>query len=143
MLINTHKYCMSINVIAEIITLETCKEFLFLNALSGSDYTSSFFPAGKIKFWNSWLVNQEVPETFIRLGNCASLPLRKEDINVIENVFYNMMIGIFFQLVLLGMRSSSPVRDALIQHIHKSAYVSGHIWCKANLPNKTNESPSN
>ena len=34
-------------------------------------------------------------------------------------------------------------RDALIQHIHKSAYVSGHMWDRANFPNKTDESPSN
>ena len=35
------------------------------------------------------------------------------------------------------------MRDALNQHIHKSAYVSGQIWGRANLPNKTDDSPSN
>ena len=46
----TNKYCMSINVIAESITLESCKQLLFLHALSGSDYTSSFFHVRKVKF---------------------------------------------------------------------------------------------
>ena len=32
--IGTHKYCMSINVIAKSITLEWCKELLFLHVLS-------------------------------------------------------------------------------------------------------------
>ena len=31
--VGTHKYCMSINVIAESITLERCKELLFPQAL--------------------------------------------------------------------------------------------------------------
>lgn len=38
--LGTHKYCISINVIAESIILERCKELLFLHALSGPDYMS-------------------------------------------------------------------------------------------------------
>ena len=38
--LGTHKYCISINVIAESIILERCKEPLFLHALSGPDYMS-------------------------------------------------------------------------------------------------------
>ena len=30
-----------------------------------------------------------------------------------------------------------------MHYIHKSAYVSRHIWGGANLPNNTDESPSN
>ena len=30
-----------------------------------------------------------------------------------------------------------------MHYIHKSAYVSRHIWGEANLPNNTDESPSN
>ena len=48
--VGTHKHYMSINVIAESVTLERCKELLFLHALSGSDYTSSFFHARKVKW---------------------------------------------------------------------------------------------
>ena len=29
-------------------------------------------------------MNQDLPVTFIRLGNCANLPVREEDINVIK-----------------------------------------------------------
>ena len=67
--VSTHKCCKLTNVIAESIALERCKELLFLHALSGSDYTSSFFHIRKVKFWNSWLVNQDVPKTFMRLGD--------------------------------------------------------------------------
>ena len=66
--VGTQKYCMLINVIAESITLERCKEILFLYALSGSDCTSSYFQVGKVKFWNSWLVNQDVLEMYGQLS---------------------------------------------------------------------------
>ena len=61
---------MPISVTAESITLERCKELLFFHAFSGSDYMSSFFHVGKVKFWNSCLVNQDVPEIFVCLGDC-------------------------------------------------------------------------
>ena len=89
--VGNHKYCMSIDVIAESITLERCKEPLFLHILSGSYYMSSFFHIGKVKFWNSWLVNQDVPETFMCLGNCPNLPLREEDIVVIERLIITIL----------------------------------------------------
>ena len=37
----------------------------------------------------------------------------------------------------MDIQSLPPTRDALIQHIHKSAYVSVLIWGRANLLNKT------
>ena len=43
----------------------------------------------------------------------------------------------------MDIRSLPPTIDALIQHVHKSAHVSGHIWGRANLPGKTDDSPSN
>ena len=154
--VGTHKYRMLINVIAENITLERCKEILFLHALSGSDHTSSFLYVGIVKFCNSWLVNQDVSDTFIRLGDCPRLPLREEVINVIERFIISLYyddcncfsidlaqyeISKYQQNMDIG--SLPPTRDVLIQHINKSAYVSGHIWGRTNLPNKTDDSSSN
>ena len=73
-------------MIAESITLDICKELIFLHALSGSDCMLSFFPVRKVKLSNSWLVNQDLPEAFTHLGNCPSLLLREEHINVIERL---------------------------------------------------------
>ena len=99
---------MSINVIAESITLERCKEILFLYALSGSDYMTHFFQITKVKFWNPWLVNQDVPETFIHLGDCPSLSLKEGDMLWKDLSFlFVMMILIAFQLIWLGMKSSN------------------------------------
>ena len=147
----TQKYCMSINVIAKTITLERCKELLFLHVLlSWSDYTSNFFHVGKVKLWNSWSVNQDLPETFIRLGDWPSLQLIEEDINVIEKFVislycddcncFSIDLG---RYEIFKYRQHMETRDALIQHIHKSAYVSCHIRGRANLTNKTDELPSN
>ena len=43
----------------------------------------------------------------------------------------------------MDSRSLPLTRDVLMHYIHKSAYVSRHIWGGANLPNNTDESLSN
>ena len=104
-----HKYCMSTNAITKSIILDRYKELLFLHVLSGSGYTSSFYHVGKVKFWNSWLVNQDEPEAFTRLGDCPSLPLKKEYINVIERfisfLYYDECNC--FSIIWLSMKSES------------------------------------
>ena len=104
-----HKYCMSTNVITKSIILERYKEFLFLHVLSGSGYSSSFYHVGKVKFWKSWLVNQDEPVAFIRLRDCPSLPLKKEYINVIERfisfLYYDDCNC--FSIIWLSMKSES------------------------------------
>ena len=42
-----------------------------------------------------------------------------------------------------GYRNVTLDWNELIQHIHRSAYVSGHILVRANLPNKYDELPWN
>ena len=44
--------CLSSNAITAYIGLKRCKKLLFLHSIAGSDYTSSFFHAGKMKFWD-------------------------------------------------------------------------------------------
>ena len=78
------------------------------------------------------------------------MPLREEDFNVIEKFIISLYYGdwkcfsvdlvryeIFKYRQNMNIRSLPPTRDTSVQHIHKSAYVSGHIWGRANLPNKT------
>ena len=43
----------------------------------------------------------------------------------------------------MDSRSLPPTRNALIYDIHNSAYVSGHIWGRTNVRDKTDESTSN
>ena len=90
---------------------------------------NSFYHVGKVK----WLVNQNVPETFIRLDESPSLPLREEDINVIEKFSISLYCDdcncfsidlapyeIFKYRQNMDIRSLPPTRDALIQHLHMS-----------------------
>lgn len=37
----------------------------------------------------------------------------------------------------MKIRSLPPIQDALVYHIHKSAYVSGYLWERVHLPNMT------
>ena len=148
---------LSINVIADHISLERCKELLFLHALSGSDYTSSFYQVGKVKFWNSWLSNTDISQTFLTFSDSPSLPLSDEALHVVERFIVSLYTNepsypssidlaryeIFKYRGNLEMRSLPPTRDALVQHIHKAAYVSGYIWGRSHLTNTTDEPLSN
>ena len=137
---------MSINVIAESITLQRCKQLLFLHVLSGSDYSSRYSHVRKVKFWISWLVSQIVPERIICLDDCPSSPLREEDINVIERLIISLCWDDFtcfsIDLARYEIFKHRPkyvylTKDVSLQHAHKSTCVSGHIWGRSNLRNKT------
>ena len=77
---------LSINAFAQYIGHERCKELLFFHSFTSSDYTSSFFKVGKCKWWDAWLSSSYISKTFHLLSNCPSLPLKEEDIRVIEQV---------------------------------------------------------
>ena len=101
-------------------------------------------------------MNQDISETLILLGKCPSLPSREEYINVNEKFIISLYYDdcncfsvnlaryeIFKYQQNMDIQSLLSTRDALIQHIHNSAYVSGLIWGRENLPNKTDKLPSN
>ena len=71
--------CIYVNAIPAYIR---CKE-LFLPSVSGSDFTSSLFHVGKVKFWDAWLKNSVVSETFLLYSNRPTSPLAKENLKVI------------------------------------------------------------
>lgn len=148
---------LSVNTIAVYVGLERCKELLFLHSLSGSDYTSSFFHVGKLKFWDAWLTNSDVSETFLLYSNRPTLPLRNEDLEVIESFVISLYDSesdisscidvaryeIFKYRGSSDIRSLPPTRDALIHHIHKAAYISGYLWGMSHVPSTTEEPPTN
>ena len=43
---------------------ERCKQILFFHSFTGSDNTSSFFKIGKCKWWDAWLRNTDISQTF-------------------------------------------------------------------------------
>ena len=147
----------SVNTIAAYVGFHRCKELLFLHSLSGSDYTSSFFHVGKVKFWDAWLTNSAASQTFPSYSNCPPLPLAVEDLQVIESFVISVYdfepdISSCIDVAryeIYKYRGNSninplpPARDALIPHIHKAAYVSGYIWGMSHVPNTTEEPPIN
>ena len=155
--VGSGKYSLLINIIADYINLKRCKEMLFLHALSGSDYTASFYQVGKAKFWNAWLTSSEnTSKIFLRLSDpCLTSPLEEDDISAIEQFIISLYTDNSIPSIDLArydifkykgnrdLRALPPTRDALVQHIHKAAYVASHIWSRANLPNTSDEPPSN
>ena len=80
------------NAIAAFIGLKRCNELLFLHSLSGCDYTSSFFHVGKVKFWDAWLKNSVVSETFLQYSNHPTLALAEENLKVIESFVVSLYV---------------------------------------------------
>ena len=84
--------CISANAIAGYIGLKRCKELLFLHSISGCDYTSSFFQVGKMKFWDVWLNNSVVSQTFLLYSNRPTLPLAEENLKLIESFLVSLYV---------------------------------------------------
>ena len=59
---------LSIKNVALHIGFERCRELLFFHALTGSDFTSSFFQIGKCKWWDAWIFNGNISKTFTELS---------------------------------------------------------------------------
>ena len=155
--VGSNTYSLSINIIAEHVGLERCKELLFLHALSGSDYTSSFYKMGKVKFWDTWLTSSSVSQTFLLYSDSPSLPLCDDDLKIIEAFIISLYDAeadisssidiaryqIFKYRGNSDIRSLPPTKDALVHHIHKAAYVAGYIWGRSDVPTKSDEPPTN
>ena len=84
--------CISENPIAAYIGLKRCKELFFLLSFLSYNYTSSFFHAGKVKFWDSLLKNSVVFETFLLYSNRPTLPLTEENFKVIESFLVSLYV---------------------------------------------------
>ena len=92
--------CMSVNTIAAYIGLKRCKELLYLHSLSSCDYTSSFYHVGKLKFWNAWLNNSAVSETFLLYSNRPKLPLAEGNLKVIGSFVILLYVSDMYQICI-------------------------------------------
>ena len=111
---------------------------------------------GKVKFWDAWLKNSVVSKTFLLYSNRPTLPLAEENLKVIESFVGSLYVTqsdisssvniarhqMFKYRGNSEIRPLPPTRDALIQHIHKAAYVSSYIWGTSHIA-RTEESPTN
>ena len=129
-------YYLSINTIAGYVRLENIRNYFFnyLHSLSRCDYTSSFFHLGKVKFWDTCLVNASILNTFLKCYDCLNLPLGKDDMNVIEKLvisLYNVnsidnnsvtiaQHELFKYCGSMEICSLPPTQDTLAHHINKS-----------------------
>ena len=150
-------YPLSINTIADHVGRERCKEVLFLHSLSGSDYTPSFYKMGKVKFWDAWLTNSSISQTFLLYSNSPPLPLSDEHLKQVEAFIISLYdtetdisssidtarYQIFKYRGNSDIRSLPPTKDALVHHIHRAAYVAGYIWGRSHIPIKTEEPTTN
>ena len=145
------------NAIAAYIGLKRRKELLVLHSFQVVIIPQYFFYVGKVKVWDAWIKNLLSSKTFLLYRNCPTLPLAEEKLKVIESFVVSLFVTeldisssvniaryqIFKYRVNSEMRLLAPTRDALIQHIHKAAHVSGYIWETLHIPTGTVKSPTN
>ena len=89
-------------------------------------------------------------------SDSPSLPLRDEHISKVEAFIISLCdivdesasidfvrYQIFNYRGNFDVKSLPPTKDALVHHIHKSAYVAGYVWGRAHIPIKTEKPPTN
>ena len=113
---------------------------LLLHSLSGCDYTSSFFHARKVKFWDAWLKNSVVSETFWLYSTRPTLPLAEENLKVIESFVVSLyvtesFIRIIYHLLLIlqGAKFSNVVEILKFDHYHLHGMLWSNIFMKQHM----------
>ena len=130
---------------------DICMALPFFHAFTGCDTASGFFGKGKSSFWDSWMSYPRKTELTNALINLSFLPneITKHNLLVLEKFLIYVYHGrnhkfsdinearitSFFVSSDPNIRGTILSRNALLQHIKRSAYQSGWLWaeCLANI----------
>ena len=123
---------------------DICQALPFFHAFSGCDTSSSFFGKGKSTFWDAWMSFSKstvLTQTFIELSN-SPLAVSEENLRLIEEFLLYLYFGkdhkyidinearctSFFKSPDPKLRETILSKDALLEHIKRSAYQAGWLW---------------
>ena len=135
-----------VHILAKSLGREKSEALLFFHAFTGCDQTSFMYHCKKKTAWATWVNYAEATKTFQTLSNKPS----KEDVfncmSVIER-FVVLMYEKTSNLISVNecrqhlfvkkgktMEALPPTRDALLQHVFRSAYQAGYVWSQSMLP---------
>jgi hypothetical protein len=118
---------------------EKSKALPAFHSLTGCDTTSSFCGKGKKTAWLTW---SKYPDATAAFSNLMTTPdfISNDTMQVIERFIImlydrtaehssvNSARQFFFTQKGWQISNIPPTRDALIQHVKRAAYQSGHVW---------------
>ena len=142
-----------VHTISECLGPDTSWGLLLFHAISGCDTVSAFGGVGKKTAFNTWKSMPEIHPLFKQLS-LAPDSVTNEDIAVIERFVvlmysrtspYQTVNEARKHMFSYGNRQIDkipPTHSALVQHILRAVYQSGHIWGQMLLKDPPLPSPS-
>ena len=132
--------------IGKLIGLERCRGLLFLYALSGCDYTPSFYGVGKLKFFDLYSETEDTDLIQVfRVLSSAPTILSEHQFNKIKDFVLEAYLAkggaardiLTTRVEMIGsplvdsFRQLPPSESALYYATLRASYVAGHLWGKA------------
>ena len=138
------RFMFNINYIGQLIGLERCRGLLFLFALSGSDFTPSFYGVGKLRFFDLYIDYKDADQVFRELSSGPE-EMTEEQFKAVETFVlaaYQTKGGTVCDLrtariegivspLVASFRQLPPTESALYHATLRAVYVSGHLWGRA------------
>ena len=119
---------------------DKAEALLFFHAFTGCDQVSYFNSIGKKKAWKTWMAMDNMTDVFKVLSKLPSLENVQDSMEMISRytvVMYNRTSNsanvnearrTLFVKDGKDLDSIPPTESALLEHVSRAAYVSGHIW---------------
>ena len=131
---------------------EKAKAIRFLHSFTGCDQVSLMAHVTKKSAWKVWQIYPEVTKYFIKLSNQPSLDDVKEALPTLERftvLLYNTKSNLLTtnecrrDLFCKGRMIDNipPTSAALTNHVHRAAYIAGHVWGQCLVPMQNLPSP--
>ena len=116
-----------------------------LFAISGCDFTESFYDVGQISWLNQFLKDDVIPKIFTELlKNPMLLQNKFDDVTKFVLSVYkvkNPNLGCstarcdtFKYKTITTLRQLPPSKPALFQHMRRALYVAAYVWGRAHIP---------
>jgi len=129
----------AVHELANCLGPEKSKALPAFHSLTGCDTTSSFCGKGKKTAWLAWSNFPDVTAALLKLG--STLDTISDDTMLLlerfvillydrtaEHISVNSARQHFFTQKGWQIGNIPPTRDALLQHVKRAAYQSGHVW---------------
>lgn len=134
-----HFRYIAVHELANCLGPEKSKALPAFHSLTGCDTTSSFCGKGKKTAWLTWSNFPDVTAALLKLTTPLDF-ISDETMHLLErfvillydrtseHISVNSVRQYFFTLKGWQISSIPPTHDALLQHVKRAAYQSGHVW---------------
>jgi len=138
------QYFLNINKVAQNLTPEKCKGLSLLYTFTGCDYVEGFFQYGKKSWFDAYMKDETIHETFSELTRHPEEVLKNDlHLKAVERFVLTVYklcpdeglalgrLDLLIHKTIDKVRLLPPSYEALRQHLYRSVYVAGCLWGKA------------